>query len=79
MIGTFLIKNRQIMQHKNDSQPDPASSREVLRPTLPVGLIGYGAYVPRYRLPGAEVARVWTNGLGGSPIKEKRWPGWTKT
>lgn len=36
-----------------------------------VGIVGYGAYVPRYRLPGAEVARVWTNGLGGSPVKEK--------
>jgi hydroxymethylglutaryl-CoA synthase len=36
-----------------------------------VGLVGYGAYVPRYRLPGSEVARVWTNNLGGSPIKEK--------
>lgn len=36
-----------------------------------VGIVGYGAYVPRYRLPGTEVARVWTNGLGSSPIKEK--------
>lgn len=45
--------------------------RYVLRPENQVGIIGYGAYVPRYRLPGAEVARVWTNGLGGSPIKEK--------
>ena len=36
-----------------------------------VGIVGYGAYVPRYRLPGSEVARIWTNGLGGSPIKEK--------
>lgn len=36
-----------------------------------VGIVGYGAYIPRYRLPGHEVSRVWTNGLGGSPIKEK--------
>ncbi len=43
----------------------------ILKPDRPVGLVGYGAYVPRYRLPGSEVARVWTNGLGGSPIKEK--------
>ena len=43
----------------------------LMRPDREVGLVGYGAYVPRYRLPGAEVARVWTNGLGGSPITEK--------
>ena len=36
-----------------------------------MGIIGYGAYVPRYRLPGTEVARVWTDGTGGSPVKEK--------
>jgi hydroxymethylglutaryl-CoA synthase len=36
-----------------------------------VGIVGYGAYIPRYRLPGTEIARVWTNGLGGSPVKEK--------
>ncbi|MCY4246859.1 MAG: hydroxymethylglutaryl-CoA synthase, partial [Chloroflexi bacterium] len=35
-----------------------------------VGIVGYGAYIPRYRLPGAEIARVWTGG-GGSPVREK--------
>ena len=43
----------------------------LLRPARPVGIIGYGAYVPRYRLPATEVARVWTDGEGGTPIKEK--------
>ncbi len=47
----------------------------VLKPQNPVGIVGYGAYVPRYRLPAAEVSRVWTEGAGGIPIKEKAVPG----
>jgi hydroxymethylglutaryl-CoA synthase len=43
----------------------------LLRPDRSVGIVGYGAYVPQYRLPGQEIARIWTNGLGGSPVKEK--------
>lgn len=43
----------------------------LMKPDRSVGLVGYGVYVPRYRLPGSEIARVWTNGLGGSPVKEK--------
>ncbi len=43
-----------------------------LKPARPVGLVGYGAYVPRYRLAAAEVARVWAGGgRGGLPVKEK--------
>jgi hydroxymethylglutaryl-CoA synthase len=43
----------------------------LMRPQRQVGIVGYGAYIPRYRLPGSEVSRVWTNGLGGSPVQEK--------
>lgn len=43
----------------------------MLKPVKDVGIVGYGAYVPRYRLPATEVARVWTDGSGGLPIKEK--------
>jgi len=43
----------------------------LLKPSRPVGISGYGAYVPRYRLPAREVARVWMDGQGGLPIKEK--------
>ncbi len=42
----------------------------MLKPDREVGIIGYGAYVPRYRLPASEVARVWGD-TGGAPIKEK--------
>lgn len=47
----------------------------LLKPSRPVGIAGYGAYVPRYRLPAREVARIWTDGQGGLPIKEKAVPG----
>src|SRR5690349_9552551 len=50
-------------------------SPTLLKPVKPVGIVGYGAYVPRYRLPAREVARVWTGGKGGLPIKEKAVPG----
>jgi hydroxymethylglutaryl-CoA synthase len=47
----------------------------LLKTEHPVGIVGYGAYVPRYRLPAREVARIWTNGTGGLPIEEKSVPG----
>ncbi len=47
----------------------------LLKPTHPVGIVGYGAYVPRYRLPAREVSRIWTSGYGGTPIEEKSVPG----
>ncbi len=47
----------------------------LLTPTRSVGITGYGAYVPRYRLPAAEVARMWTGGRGGLPVREKAVPG----
>jgi hydroxymethylglutaryl-CoA synthase len=47
----------------------------LLKPARPVGIVGYGAYVPRYRLPAREVARIWTDGQGALPIKEKAVPG----
>src|SRR5512140_1414754 len=54
----------------------PTPSQTSLTPSQPVGIIGYGAYVPRYRLPAREVARIWTGGRAtGLPIKEKAVPG----
>jgi len=47
----------------------------ILRPRREVGIIGYGAYVPRYRLPAAEVGHIWAGGAGRLPVKEKSVPG----
>jgi hydroxymethylglutaryl-CoA synthase len=53
---------------------NPSSSEQetlLLKTDRPVGIIGYGAYVPRYRLPGSEIARIWADGKGGGVVKEK--------
>ena len=54
--------------------PSPGNAR-VLRPSREVGIVGYGAYIPRFRLPASEVARVWKGGEASLPIKEKAVPG----
>lgn len=43
----------------------------LMKPTNPVGIVGYGAYVPRYRLPASEVSRMWKDESMGGPIIEK--------
>jgi hydroxymethylglutaryl-CoA synthase len=43
----------------------------ILTPNRKVGIVGYGAYVPQYRLPGSQISHIWTGGKGGSPVKEK--------
>lgn len=52
-----------------------AEQMVVMRPAHPVGIVGYGAYVPRYRLPSREVGRIWSDGEGGAPVEEKSVPG----
>ncbi len=42
----------------------------IMQPQQPVGIMGYGSYIPMYRLPNAEIARVWKGNEGG-PITEK--------
>ncbi|MFO7695828.1 MAG: hydroxymethylglutaryl-CoA synthase [Anaerolineae bacterium] len=47
----------------------------LMRPQTEVGIVGYGAYVPRYRLPASEVNRVWHDGEDAVPVLEKAVPG----
>lgn len=41
------------------------------KPARPVGIVGYGAYIPRYRLPGTEISRIWKGEASPGPVKEK--------
>src|SRR5262245_10863106 len=47
----------------------------MMRPSRPVGLAGYGVYIPRYRIAAREIARIWTAGQGGVPVESKSVPG----
>ena len=44
---------------------------KLLRTDRPIGVVGYGVYIPRYRLPGSEISKVWKDSESGSPVKEK--------
>lgn len=55
----------------NNPSTKPYPDNGLMQTDRPVGIVGYGAYVPRYRLPASEVSRMWTGGEGGVPILEK--------
>jgi hydroxymethylglutaryl-CoA synthase len=49
---------------------------KVMKSHRKVGIVGYGAYVPRYRLPATEISRMWDGQeTCNPPAKEKSVPG----
>src|SRR5258705_13383242 len=46
----------------------------MMRPDRPVGIAGYGVYIPRYRIAAHEIARVW-GAQGSLPVEAKSVPG----
>ncbi len=65
----------EIIEGMENKTAERKPAQPLLIPARPVGIIGYGAYVPRYRLPATEVARVWTDGSAALPVQEKSVPG----
>jgi len=47
----------------------------MMKPDRPVGILGYGCYIPRYRIKGKEIARIWSDGQSGVPVQSKSVPG----
>lgn len=46
-----------------------------MKPNQQVGIVGYGVYLPRYRIKTSEIARVWGRDIESVPIQEKTVPG----
>ena len=48
-----------------------------MKPSRQVGIVGYGAYVPRYRLAAEEISQLWRGGQDRDslPVREKSVPG----
>lgn len=61
-----------LTDHQHHHDPE---DQLLLQPSRAVGVVGYGAYVPRYRLPATEISRIWKGGLSAEPVQEKSVPG----
>ncbi len=50
---------------------------EIMQTSRSVGIVGYGAYIPIYRLPATEISNLWRDGQDSLflPVKQKSVPG----
>ena len=50
---------------------------KVMKPARGVGIVGYGAYVPAYRVKAVEISRLWRDGQDRNflPVEQKSVPG----
>jgi hydroxymethylglutaryl-CoA synthase len=48
---------------------------KLMKPDREVGIVGYGAYIPCFRLPAEEIAKVWKGGEDSFHLDEKAVPG----
>jgi len=46
-----------------------------MKPVNEVGIVGYGGYIPMYRIRDEEIGEIWSKGTKKFPIKEKSVPG----
>jgi hydroxymethylglutaryl-CoA synthase len=51
----------------------------LLKPDRPVGIVGYGAYVPRYRLPATECRACGKGARAARPSTRRRSTAWMRT
>ncbi len=51
--------------------------KKVMQPVRQSGIVGYGAYIPRYRLSTAEISELWRGSQDADllPVKQKSVPG----
>lgn len=49
----------------------------IMKPARDIGIVGYGAYIPAYRLPATEISDLWRDGQDRLflPVKQKSVPG----
>ncbi len=49
----------------------------IMKPAVETGIVGYGAYIPAYRLPATEISALWRDSQDRDflPVKQKSVPG----